>query len=68
MANPPRSPDPNHVHLLLTLPGEISREKTVQLVKGNFSDQSPVKAGLADSPDRFPFPFASLKARNFEAQ
>jgi putative transposase len=28
---------PNHVHILMTIPGEISLEKAVQLIKGNFS-------------------------------
>lgn len=28
---------PNHVHILMTLPGDISIEKTMQLIKGSFS-------------------------------
>ena len=28
---------PNHVHILMTVPGEISLEKAVQLIKGGFS-------------------------------
>jgi putative transposase len=31
---------PNHVHLLLTLPGEMSLEKAMQFVKGGFSFQA----------------------------
>jgi len=88
---------PNHVHILMTLPGEMSLEKAMQLVKGSFSfrvnkelgfrgeiwqrgysdvrildDQSfqqhheyiennPVKAGLVNSPDEYPFGTAYLK-------
>ena len=28
---------PNHVHILLTVPGEMSVEKAMQLIKGRFS-------------------------------
>jgi len=28
---------PNHVHLLMTVPGEVSLEKAMQLIKGGFS-------------------------------
>jgi putative transposase len=28
---------PNHVHILLTVPGELSVEKAMQLIKGGFS-------------------------------
>ena len=28
---------PNHVHMLLTIPGDLSIEKAMQLIKGNFS-------------------------------
>jgi len=28
---------PNHVHVLLTIPGDMSIEKAMQLIKGNFS-------------------------------
>jgi putative transposase len=88
---------PNHVHILLTLPGELSLEKAMQFVKGGFSFQAkrvlgfagevwqrgfsdvwvadedsfqrhkeyiymnPVRAGLATSPDEFPFGTAFLK-------
>ena len=88
---------PNHVHILMTLPGEMSLEKAMQLIKGSFSyrankelgfrgeiwqrgysdvrildDQSfqrhreyiennPVKAGLANRPDEYPFGTAYLK-------
>jgi putative transposase len=88
---------PNHVHILMTVPGELSLEKAMQLIKGNFSfrankelgfrgeiwqrgysdvqildDQSfrqhceyiennPVTAGLANSPDEYPFGSAFLK-------
>jgi len=88
---------PNHVHILMTLPGEVTLEKAMQLIKGGFSfraskelgfhgevwqrgysdvqivdDQSfqqhreyiennPVKAGLANAPDEYPFGTAYLK-------
>jgi putative transposase len=88
---------PNHVHILMTVPGEMSVEKAMQLIKGSFSfrakkklgfsgeiwqrgysdvrvldDQSfqqhreyiennPVKAGLANSADEYPFGTAYLK-------
>ena len=88
---------PNHVHILMTVPGEMSLEKAMQLIKGSFSfrankelgfrgeiwqrgysdvqildDQSfqqhreyiennPVKAGLANSPEEYPFGTAYLK-------
>jgi len=90
---------PNHVHILMTLPGEMSVEKSMQLIKGRFSfrakkdlgfagevwqrgfsdvrvaDESsfeqhrryiannPVKAGLASSPEEFPFGSVYLKKR-----
>jgi putative transposase len=88
---------PNHVHILMTVPGEMSLEKAMQLIKGSFSfrankelgfrgevwqrgysdvqildDQSfqqhreyiennPVKTGLANRPDEYPFGTAYLK-------
>ena len=88
---------PNHLHILLTLPGELSLEKAIQFVKGGFSFQAkralgfsgevwqrgfsdvwvadedsfeqhkeyihmnPVRAGLATSPDGFPFSTAFFK-------
>jgi putative transposase len=88
---------PNHVHILMTIPGDISIEKAAQLIKGNFSFQAgrdlefrgeiwqrgfsdvrvpdeqsfrthqeyinnnPVRAGLALSPEEFPFCSAHLK-------
>jgi putative transposase len=88
---------PNHVHILTTVPAEMSLEKAMQLIKGSFSfrahkelgfrgeiwqrgysdvqildDQSfqqhckyiennPVKAGLANSPDEYPFGMAFLE-------
>jgi hypothetical protein len=90
---------PNHVHILMTLPGEVSLEKVIQLIKGGFSfrankelgfrgevwqrgfsdvrivyEQSfeehrayivnnPVKAGLANSAEEFPFGSVFLKKR-----
>ena len=92
---------PNHVHILLTLPGEVTLEKAMQLIKGGFSfraskelgfhgevwqrgysdvqivdDQSfqrhreyiennPVKAGLANAPDEYPFGTAYLKKQKY---
>jgi putative transposase len=88
---------PDHIHVLMTVPGEMSIEKAMQLIKGSFSfrankelgfsgeiwqrgfsdvrvldDQSfqrhreyiennPVKAGLANSPEEYPFGTAYLK-------
>jgi len=91
---------PSHLHLLLTLPSDLSVEKAMQFVKGGFSFQAkrvlgfggevwqrgfsdvwvadgesfqrhkeyiylnPVRAGLAKSPDEFPYSTAFLKKRN----
>jgi len=88
---------PNHIHILVTVPGKMSLEKAMQLIKGGFSfrankelgfrgeiwqrgysdvqildEQSfqqhreyiannPVKAGLANRPEKFPFGTAYLK-------
>ncbi len=88
---------PNHVHVLLTLPGDMSVEKAVQLIKGGFSfragkdlgfrgeiwqrgfsdmrvtdelsfrqhreyiKNNPVKAGLANAADEYPYGSAYLK-------
>ena len=90
---------PNHVHILMTVPGDLSLEKTMQLIKGGFSfranrelgfrgeiwqrgfsdvrivddtsfqqhreyiENNPVKAGLANSPEEYPFGSAYLKKR-----
>jgi putative transposase len=90
---------PNHVHILMTVPGEMSVEKAMQLIKGGFSfrankelgfrgeiwqrgysdvrvidelsfqqhrgyiENNPVKAGLANSPEEYPFCSAYLKKR-----
>ena len=93
---------PDHVHLLMTLDGDLSIEKAMQLIKGRssyrlkrelgfngeiwqrgFSESradnreqflscreyiahNPVKAGLADSPEHYPYCFlylANEKAR-----
>jgi putative transposase len=90
---------PNHVHILMTVPGEMSIEKAMQLIKGGFSfrankelgfrgevwqrgfsdvrivdersfqrhreyiDNNPVKAGVANSPEEYPYGFAYLKKR-----
>src|SRR5208283_3960270 len=87
---------PNHVHILMTVPGEMTLEKTMQLIKGSFSfrankelgfrgeiwqrgysdvqildnqsfqqhreyiENNPVKAGLANKPDEYPFGTAYL--------
>jgi len=37
---------PNHVHILLTLPGEMSLEKAMQLIKGNFSFRANKELGF----------------------
>ena len=87
---------PDHIHLLLTVPGGMTIEKAMQLVKGRFSyrlkkefgylgevwqrgfsekradtdesiakyreyiAQNPVKAGLAEIRDEFPYCYAFL--------
>jgi len=97
----------NHGHLLLTIDGEMSIERAMQLVKGNFSyrakkelgftgeiwqrgfsdvritDQAsfighqeyiynnPVKAGLANTPEEYPYSsayFKKLKRSGAKAQ
>jgi putative transposase len=88
---------PNHLHILMTIPGETSIEEAMQFIKGGFSfrarhelgfhgeiwqrgfsdvhitDQlsfsqhqeyirnNPVRAGLANSPDEYPFGATHLK-------
>lgn len=88
---------PNHIHVLLTIPGTMTIERTMQLLKGGFSyrakkelgvhgeiwqrgfsdvritneqnfqehqtylSMNPVKAGLASSPEEYPFGSAFLK-------
>jgi putative transposase len=90
---------PDHIHVLMTLPGKTSLEKAMQLIKGGFSfrakrllgfqgeiwqrgysdvqilgdgsfrqhrayiDNNPVKAGLAGTPEEYPFGTAYLKKR-----
>jgi putative transposase len=90
---------PDHIHLLLTVVGQMTIEKAMQLVKGNFSyrlkkehgfqgeiwqrgysevrvndqqsfrqhreyiRQNPVKAGLADAPDQYPYCYTYLVKR-----
>jgi putative transposase len=87
---------PNHLHLLMTLPGDITIEKAMQLIKGGFSyrlkrefgyqgevwqrgfsevrindresflqhreyiAENPVKAGLVDTAEQYPFCYTSL--------
>lgn len=87
---------PDHLHLLVTVEGEMKIEKAMQFIKGGFSyrlnreygakgeiwqrgfsevrvedeesfsrhrryiAQNPVKAGLVDSPEKFPYCFATL--------
>jgi len=88
---------PNHVHILLTIPGDLSIEKAMQLIKGGFSfrakkelgfpgevwqggfsdvritdeqsfrhhreyiESNPVRAGLANSAEEYPYGFVFLK-------
>jgi len=90
---------PNHVHILLAIQGDVSLEKTIQLIKGGFSfrakrelgfqgeiwqrgfsdvrivdetslqnhrayiDNNPVKSGLANAPEDYPYGTACLKMR-----
>ncbi len=37
---------PNHVHILMTLPGEMSVEKAMQLIKGGFSFRANKELGF----------------------
>jgi len=95
---------PDHLHLLLTVYGDLTIEKAMQLIKGRFSHrlseefgykgevwqrgftevqvmnkqnfeahreyiaQNPVKAGMAASPDEFPFCYRHLAARKAEVK
>ncbi|HTX75449.1 MAG TPA: transposase [Terracidiphilus sp.] len=95
---------PNHMHLLITVPGDLSIEKVVQLIKGGLSyrakrelgctseiwqkgfsevgvrdresflrhreyiEQNPVTAGLAGSPEAFPFGSSYFKRRKYGLQ
>jgi putative transposase len=90
---------PNHVHILLTIQGDVGLEKTMQLIKGGFSfrakrelgfmgeiwqrgfsdvriadessfqnhrvyiDNNPVKSGLVNTPEDYPYGTAFLKMR-----
>jgi len=90
---------PNHVHILMSVPGEMSLEKAMQLIKGGFSfrankelgfpgeiwqrgysdvrvvdersfqehreyiENNPVKKGLTNSPEEYPFGSAYLKKK-----
>jgi putative transposase len=90
---------PDHLHLLMALPNDITIERAVQLVKGGFSyrfrkehgfhgevwqrgfsevrvndrqswlqcreyiAQNPVKAGLVDSPQEYPYCYMYLARR-----
>ena len=38
---------PNHVHILMTVPGEMSIEKAMQLIKGSFSFRAKKELGFA---------------------
>ncbi len=87
---------PNHVHLLITVHGDMTIEKAMQFIKGGFSyrlrkefgfgggvwqrgfsevrvgdrqsflrhrqyiAENPVRAGLVDSPEAFPYSFTYL--------
>ena len=37
---------PNHVHILLTVPGDLSIEKAMQLIKGGFSFRAKKELGF----------------------
>src|SRR5208283_4187345 len=88
---------PNHVHLLISVPGEATIERAMQSIKGSFSfrarkelgflgeiwqrgfsevgirdaaslqahrsyiEQNPVRAGLSNSPEEYPYGSAHLK-------
>ncbi len=38
---------PNHVHILMTVPGDMSLEKAMQLIKGGFSFRAKKELGFA---------------------
>jgi len=38
---------PNHVHILMTLPGEVTLEKAMQLIKGRFSFRAKKELGFS---------------------
>jgi putative transposase len=95
---------PDHIHLLITVGGDMTIEKAMQFIKGGFSfrlkketgylgevwqrgfsetrvkdrrsflqhreyiAQNPVKAGLVDAPERFPFCFTYLAVRKAGAK
>jgi putative transposase len=90
---------PDHVHLLITVPGDMTIEKAIQFIKGGFSyrlkkefgysgevwqrgfsevrvddresflqhqkyiAENPMKAGLMDSSEKFPYCFTYLAKR-----
>jgi REP-associated tyrosine transposase len=90
---------PDHVHLLITVDGNMAIEKAMQYIKGGFSfrlrkeagyvgevwqrgfsdvrvegresflrhrryiAENPVKAGLVDAPEKYPYCFTYLAAR-----
>ena len=90
---------PDHLHLLMTIPSDMTIEKAMQLVKGSFSyrlrkeygfqgevwqrgfsevrvndrqswlrcreyiGQNPVKAGLVDSAEQYPYSYAYLAGK-----
>ncbi len=37
---------PNHVHVLMTVPGDLSIEKAMQLIKGGFSFRANKELGF----------------------
>jgi putative transposase len=37
---------PNHVHILITIPGEMTIEKAIQFIKGNFSFRAARELGF----------------------
>ncbi len=95
---------PDHVHLLMTLPGNMTIEKAMQLIKGGFSYrlkkefgfqgevwqrgfsevrindgqsflqhreyivQNPVKAGLVDTADQYPYSYTYLVKKRQRAK
>jgi putative transposase len=95
---------PDHVHLLMTLPGNMTIEKAMQLIKGGFSYrlkkefgfqgeiwqrgfsevrindgqsflqhreyivQNPVKAGLVDTAEQYPYSYTYLARKRHRAK
>jgi putative transposase len=50
---------PNHIHLLMTIPGALSLEGAMQLIKGNFSFRANKELGSKGKYGNGDFPMCS---------